>query len=224
MSERVLDELGFYLLAGQPETPRELLQEAEEGEALGLGTAFISERYQSKEAATLCGAAAAITERIRIATAVTNHNTRHPMVTAGFALTMHGLSGGRFVLGLGSQVKPHIERRFSMPWSRPAARMREIALAVKAIFARWEGKAELDFRGEFYRHTLMIPAARQVIEPALVHPLDGYVHPFQILGKFPYSRLVGSGLVQVCFIDHPPARTNHLESRINSVNIFPARF
>jgi len=114
LSERVLDELGFYLLAGQPETPRELLQEAEEGEALGLGTAFISERYQSKEAATLCGAAAAITERIRIATAVTNHNTRHPMVTAGFALTMHGLSGGRFVLGLGRGIVP-LQKAYGIP-------------------------------------------------------------------------------------------------------------
>ena len=66
-------ELGCYLLAGQPESPRELLEEAREAETLGLGTAFISERYQSKEAATLCGAAGAVTDRIRIATAATNH-------------------------------------------------------------------------------------------------------------------------------------------------------
>ena len=63
-----------------------------------------------------------------------------------------------FSLGLGSQVKPHIEKRFSMPWSKPAKRMREIVLAIRAIFDCWEGKAELDFRGEFYRHTIMIPA------------------------------------------------------------------
>jgi probable F420-dependent oxidoreductase len=68
------------------------------------------------------------------------------------------ISGGRFVLGLGSQVRPHIEKRYSMPWSRPAARMHELVLAIKAIFARWEGMADLDFRGEFYTHTLMIPA------------------------------------------------------------------
>jgi alkanesulfonate monooxygenase SsuD/methylene tetrahydromethanopterin reductase-like flavin-dependent oxidoreductase (luciferase family) len=55
-------------------------------------------------------------------------------------------------------VQPHIEKRFSMPWSHPAARMREIVLAIKAIFACWEGQAPLDFRGQFYRHTIMIPA------------------------------------------------------------------
>jgi probable F420-dependent oxidoreductase len=107
-------ELGFYLLAGQPKTPRDLIPELRAAEELGLGTAFVSERYHSKEAATLCGAAAAASERIRIATAATNHNTRHPLVTAGFALTMHRLSGGRFVLGLGRGVEL-MQRAFGMP-------------------------------------------------------------------------------------------------------------
>ena len=75
-----------------------------DGEALGFGTAFISERYNKKEAATLSGAAGAVSERIRIETAATNHNTRHPMVTAGFARTMQSLTGGRFVLGLGRGI------------------------------------------------------------------------------------------------------------------------
>ncbi len=97
-------ELGFYVLAGQPKSPRELIAELRDAEALGLGTAFISERYHSKEAATLSGAAGAVTEQIQIATAVTNHNTRHPMVTAGYALTMHRLTGGRFALGLGRGI------------------------------------------------------------------------------------------------------------------------
>ena len=104
-------ELGCYLLAGQPKSPRDILVEAREAEELGLGTAFISERYQSKEAATLCGAAGAVTESIQIATACTNHNTRHPMVTAGYALTMHGLTGGRFScqrLPSHSQVSPRL--------------------------------------------------------------------------------------------------------------------
>ncbi len=100
-----LPELGCYLLAGQPESPRDLIEEVQHAERLGLGTAFISERYQSKEAATLCGAAGAVTERIRIATAVTNHNTRHPMVTVGHALTMHGLTGGRYVFGIGRGIE-----------------------------------------------------------------------------------------------------------------------
>ena len=94
-------ELGFYALAGQPESPRDLIEELQQGEAMGLGTAFLSERYNSKEICTLSGAAGAVTERIRSATAATNHNTRHPIVTAGYALTMHGLRGVRFVLGIG---------------------------------------------------------------------------------------------------------------------------
>src|SRR4249919_1100999 len=75
-----------------------------EGDALGLGSAFISERYNIKEAATLSGAAAAASRRIGIATAATNHNTRHLLITASFATTMHRLSGGRFTLGLGRGI------------------------------------------------------------------------------------------------------------------------
>ncbi|MCE7883544.1 MAG: TIGR03857 family LLM class F420-dependent oxidoreductase [Actinobacteria bacterium ATB1] len=101
---RVLDELGFYALAGQPQSSREIVAEMQEAEELGLGAALISERYNLKEAATLCGAAAAVTGQIRIATAATNHNTRHPMVTAGFARTMQSLSNGRFTLGLGRGI------------------------------------------------------------------------------------------------------------------------
>ena len=101
---RVLDELGFYTLAGQPESARELVGEVADAEAMGLGRAFISERYNKKEAAVLCGAAGAVSERIAISTAATNHNTRHPMVTAGMARTMQSLTGGRFTLGLGRGI------------------------------------------------------------------------------------------------------------------------
>jgi len=82
---------------------------------------------------------------------------RNPMLLANLAYDMQLLSKGRFILGLGSQIRPHIERRFSMPWSRPAARMRELVLAIRAIWASWEEDARLDFRGEFYTHTLMTP-------------------------------------------------------------------
>lgn len=102
--------------------------------------------------------AAENTTNLRIGTAIAIAFARNPMNLANLAYGMQSISGGRFVLGLGSQVKPHIEKRFSMPWSRPAARMREIVLAIRAIFDTWEGKAKLDFRGEFYRHTIMIPA------------------------------------------------------------------
>ncbi|NCY17331.1 MAG: TIGR03857 family LLM class F420-dependent oxidoreductase, partial [Actinobacteria bacterium] len=105
-SSDVLTELGFYALPGQPDSSRDLVAEVREGEAMGLGTVFISERYNKKEAATLCGAAGAVSERIRISTAATNHNTRHPIVTAGFARTMQSLTGGRFTLGLGRGIAP----------------------------------------------------------------------------------------------------------------------
>ncbi|MGH2685261.1 MAG: TIGR03857 family LLM class F420-dependent oxidoreductase [Actinomycetota bacterium] len=99
-----LPELGFYTLAGAPESPRELLDEVRRAEALGFGTAFISERFNIKEAVTLSGAAAAVSSDIHIATAATNHNTRHPIVTASYATTMHRLTGGRFTLGLGRGI------------------------------------------------------------------------------------------------------------------------
>lgn len=106
-------ELGFYALAGQPDSSRDLLGEVRDAEAMGLGTAFISERYNLKEAATLCGAAGGVTERIHIQTATTNHNTRHPMVTAGIARTMQDLTGGRFVLGIGRGI-PAMQDAFGM--------------------------------------------------------------------------------------------------------------
>ena len=111
-TERVLDELGYYLLAGAGgEGPSTLTAEARRGEEMGFGTAFISERWNVKEASSLVGAACAVTSRMQIATAATNHNTRHPLITASWATTMHRLSGGRFTLGLGTQIKAHIERR-----------------------------------------------------------------------------------------------------------------
>lgn len=96
-----LTELGFYTLAGHSNAPRDLIAEVADAEALGLGTAFISERFNTKDAAVLSGAAGAVSTRIGVATAATNHNTRHPMITATMAVTMHRLTGGRFALGLG---------------------------------------------------------------------------------------------------------------------------
>ena len=103
MAQR-MNELSFYTLAGQPKSPAELLDEVREGEAMGFGSTFISERFNIKEAATLSGAAAAVSREIGIATAATNQNTRHPIVTAAYAMTMHRLSGGRFSLGLGRGI------------------------------------------------------------------------------------------------------------------------
>jgi probable F420-dependent oxidoreductase len=96
-----LVELGFYGLAGHTDSPRDLLDEVARAEALGLGSVFLSERFNVKDAAVLSGAAGAASTRLGVATAATNHNTRHPLVTATFATTMHRLTGGRFALGLG---------------------------------------------------------------------------------------------------------------------------
>ena len=99
-------ELGFYTLAGAPESPRALISEVREAEELGLGACFISERFNVKEAFTLSGAVGAVSENMRIITAATNHNTRHPIVTASHATTMHFMTGGRFTLGIGRGIAP----------------------------------------------------------------------------------------------------------------------
>ena len=101
-----MNELAFYTLAGAPQSPRELIGEVRDAERMGIGTAFISERYNIKEAVTLSGAVGAVSEHIGIATAATNHNTRHPIITASYATTMHRLTGGRFALGLGRGIDP----------------------------------------------------------------------------------------------------------------------
>lgn len=99
-----LDELGFYTLAGQADSSRDVVDEVVRAEELGLGSVFISERFDKKEAGVLSGAAGAVSGRLSVVTAATNHNTRHPMITAGMARTMQSLTGGRFVLGLGRGI------------------------------------------------------------------------------------------------------------------------
>jgi probable F420-dependent oxidoreductase len=97
----VLSELGCYGLAGHSSSPRDILGEARRAEELGIGSMFLSERFTTKDAPTLSGAVGAVTERLGIASGATNHNTRHPMVTATYATTMHKMTEGRFALGLG---------------------------------------------------------------------------------------------------------------------------
>jgi probable F420-dependent oxidoreductase len=92
-----------------------------------------------------------------LTTAIAVAFARNPMNLAAIGNDLNGYSGGRFILGLGSQIRAHIERRFSMPWSQPAARMREFIAAMQAIWANWYQGEPLNFRGEFYQHTLMTP-------------------------------------------------------------------
>jgi len=101
--------------------------------------------------------AAGNTETLELGTAIAVAFARNPMVLANIGWDLQALSKGRFNLGLGSQIKPHITKRFSMEWSKPAARMREMIAAIRAIWNTWETGDKLDFRGDFYSHTLMTP-------------------------------------------------------------------
>ena len=89
-------ELGFYTLPGRITDPRPMLQEVRDAEAVGLGSVWISERHDVKEAATLSGAAGAVTSDLAVAVGVTNPNTRHIMLTAAIGSTMSALTCGRF--------------------------------------------------------------------------------------------------------------------------------
>lgn len=102
-------------------------------------------------------AAAYNTRSVDLITGIAVAFARTPMTLAQVGHDLNAASGGRFILGLGSQIRPHITKRFSMPWSAPAARMREFILALRAIWACWHTGQPLDFSGEFYTHTLMTP-------------------------------------------------------------------
>jgi len=127
-------------------------------ESLGLGGVGVTETNGNPFLAA--AQAAQATSTVRVSTAIALAFPRTPMDVAYTAWDLQALSGGRFALGLGSQVRAHIERRYGAVWSRPAARMREYVLALGAIWDAWESGAELDFRGEFYSHTLMPPNFR----------------------------------------------------------------
>jgi 5,10-methylenetetrahydromethanopterin reductase len=127
-----LNEIGFYVLAGAPKSPADLLEEIPAGEALGLGSTFISERFNIKEAVTLSGAAAASSRTLGIATAATNHNTRHPAVLASYATTMHKLTGGRFTLGLGRGIDPLFDA-YGIP-RITTAQLEEVVALLRRLF------------------------------------------------------------------------------------------
>lgn len=101
--------------------------------------------------------AAARTSRIKLGTAVAVAFARSPMALAISANHLHLASGGRLLLGLGTQVRSHIQRRYSMPWGQPAARMREYVQALRAIWSCWNTGEPLNFKGQFYEHSLMAP-------------------------------------------------------------------
>ena len=163
---RVLDELGYYLLAGAGgEGPATLMDEARRGEELGMGTAFISERWNIKEASSLSGAACAVTTRMQIATAATNHNTRHPLITASWATTMHRLSGGRFTLGIGRGIGA-IYSAFGVP-TVTTAQMADFARVMRRL---WHGEVIIGHDGPMGKYPVMVldPDFNEDIRLALV--------------------------------------------------------
>lgn len=137
-----LNELAFYGLAGAPDSPAALLQECRDGEALGLGSVFLSERFNVKEAVTLSGAAAGCTTSLGITTGVTNQNTRHPVVTASYATTMHRITGGRFALGLGRGMDRMFDA-YGLPRITTAA-MEDFAGLMRRL---WNGEVVMGHDG-----------------------------------------------------------------------------
>ncbi len=128
---------------------------AREAEEAGYDGAWVAET--SHDPFLPMAVAAEHTERIELGTGIAVAFARNPMNLANLADDLHRFSEGRFILGLGSQIKPHITKRFSMEWSHPAARMRELVQAMHAIWDTWQDGTKLDFKGDFYTHTLMTP-------------------------------------------------------------------
>jgi probable F420-dependent oxidoreductase len=138
-----------------PTDPVDTRTAAAAAEAAGYAGLWTTEIKHDPFLAVALGAVA--TRHIALGTGIALAFARNPMSAAVQANDVQQLSEGRLLLGLGSQVKPHITRRFGMPWSHPAPRMREFILALRAIWACWNDRTKLDFRGEYYTHTLMTP-------------------------------------------------------------------
>ena len=180
--------------------PVKVGQMAEELEAVGFDGAYSFEG-QNDPFISLT-AAAMKTKKMELMTSIAVAFARNPMSLAYLGNDLQLLSEGRFIMGLGTQVKAHVERRYSMPWGKPVTRMREIVNAVKEIWRCWETGEKLKFEGEYYQHTLMNPTFSPAPNPfgapkifmAGVGPkmteaagevADGYfVHPFHSAKSF----------------------------------------
>lgn len=168
-------------------------REAAEFEEMGLDGAWSFEAgHDPFVPITL---ASQTTERIELGTAIAVAFARTPMLSAQIAWDLQMLTEGRFILGLGTQIKPHIEKRYGMPWSKPADRMREYVQAVRAVWDCWSTGEPLNVRGEFYTHTLMPP----FFSPG---PLDVPAPKIYLAGVGPHMmRVIGE--VADGFFVHP---------------------
>ena len=177
--------------------PRESGKAAKALEEAGYDGAFVPETSHDPFLPLVTASLA--TEKIELYTSIAVAFARNPMILANLGYDLHLLSQGRFILGMGSQIKPHITKRFSMPWSSPAARMKELVEAIRAIWDCWQNGSKLNFRGDFYTHTLMTPmfspgpnpfgipkiyvaAVGPLMTKAVAESADGLlVHPFHTL-------------------------------------------
>jgi probable F420-dependent oxidoreductase len=158
-------------------------EHARQVEQAGFGAIWWTDAGRSAYLASTASALA--TERLVIGTGIAVAFPRSPMVTAGIAWELAAATGGRFVLGLGSQVKSHIERRYSAEFSPPGPRMKEYVHSVKAIFRAFRGEEKLAFEGKYY-HFSLLPGAWS---PG---PIDVPDPPVYVSAVLPYmSRLVG---------------------------------
>jgi probable F420-dependent oxidoreductase len=140
---------------------------------------------------------------VRLGTAIAIAFARTPMNLAYLGNDLQLVTGGRFALGLGSQVRPHIVNRFGAEWSEPARRMHELVRAVDAVFTAWETGEPLRFEGDFYRHTLMIPAFDPGPNP--------YGRPSVYVGGFGPRMVQVAGEVADGLITHPFTTRRSLE-------------
>ena len=150
----MMSRMKLDLAVRDPELNR-VRESAAEAERLGYDGLWTQETQH--EAFLPLAVAATVTSRIQLGTAIAVAFPRSPMVTAQAAWDLQRASKGRFILGLGSQVKAHIERRFSLEFESPGPKLREYVLALRAIWESWQTGGKLDFAGEFYRFNLMTP-------------------------------------------------------------------
>ena len=179
---------------------RAVADDARRAEALGYD-GIITEETKDDPYIVMALAAQA-TSRVSLATAVALAFPRSPTVTAMTAWTLQRLSGGRFTLGLGSQVKGHIERRFGMSWSAPGPWLREYVQALRAIWDCWQNGTKLDFRGEHYTLNLMVP----LFTPA---PIEHPHIPVELAAVNPYMCQV-AGEVADGIRAHPIATPRYI--------------
>jgi probable F420-dependent oxidoreductase len=137
------------------DSPAEAAELAKKAEAYGFDCFWVNETKH--DPFVQLALAAASTDRIGLGTSIALAFTRSPTTLAYTGWDLQSVSDGRFILGLGSQVKGHIERRFGMRWEAPAPKMKEVVLALRSVWGSWQSGTKLDFRGRFFNLDLMTP-------------------------------------------------------------------